>query len=59
LESKSRTHNISLAKWWGGSCFLESEVLNPSFVHLMKFSAENPPLRKAQNRLPDILEQKT
>ncbi len=26
----------------GGSCFYESEVLNSSFVHLMKFSAKNP-----------------
>lgn len=25
------------------SCFYDSEVLNSSFVHLMKFSAENPP----------------
>lgn len=29
------------------SCFNDSEVLNSSFVHLMKFSAENPRLRKA------------
>ncbi len=31
------------------SCFYESEVPNPSFVHLMKFSAKNPRLRKAAN----------
>jgi hypothetical protein len=31
-------------------CFYESEVLNLSFVHLMKFSAENPRLRKAATR---------
>jgi len=31
----------------GGACFYDSEVLNSSFVHLMKFSAENPRLRKA------------
>jgi hypothetical protein len=31
-------------------CFYESEVLNSSFVHLMKFSAENPRLRKAAKR---------
>jgi hypothetical protein len=32
------------------SCFYDSEVLNSSFVHLMKFSAENPRLRQAPNR---------
>jgi hypothetical protein len=34
----------------GVSCFFDSEVLNSSFVHLMKFSAENPRLRKAAKR---------
>jgi hypothetical protein len=34
----------------GGSCFYDSEVLNSSFVLLMKFSAENPRLRKAAKR---------
>lgn len=34
----------------GVSCFYDSEVLNSSFVHLMKFSAENPRLRKAWER---------
>lgn len=34
----------------GVSCFYESEVLNSVFLHLMKFSAENPRLRKAANR---------
>jgi len=34
----------------GGTSFYESEVLNSSFVHLMKFSAENPRLRKAAKR---------
>ncbi len=34
----------------GGSCFYNSEVLNPSFVHLMKFSAKNPRLRQAPKR---------
>jgi len=29
------------------SCFYGSEVLNPSFVLLMKFSAEKPHLRHA------------
>jgi len=29
------------------SCFYESEVLNSRFMHLMKFSAVKPRLRKA------------
>jgi hypothetical protein len=37
------------AKAWV-SCFYDSEVLNSSFVHLMKFSAKNPRLRKAAKR---------
>lgn len=43
------TANSRFAKA-GVSCFYDSEVLNSSFVHLMKFSAENPRLRKAANR---------
>jgi len=31
-------------------CFYDSEVLKQSFVHLMKFSAENPRLRKSAKR---------
>jgi len=34
----------------GGSCFYDSEVLNSSFVLLMKFCAKNPRLRKAAKR---------
>ncbi len=34
----------------GVSCFYDSEVLNSSFVLLMKLSAENPRLRKAAKR---------
>jgi len=34
----------------GVSCFYDSEVLKSSFVLLMKFSAENPRLRKAAKR---------
>jgi hypothetical protein len=34
----------------GVSCFYESEVLNSSLVHLLKFSAKNPRLRKAAKR---------
>ncbi len=35
----------------GGLCFYDSKVLNSSFVHLMKFSAEKPRLRKAAKRV--------
>jgi hypothetical protein len=38
----------------GVSCFYDSEVLNSSFVHLMKFSAENPRLRKAAKRCASV-----
>jgi hypothetical protein len=34
----------------GVSCFYETKVLNSSFLHLIKFSAKNPRLRKAANR---------
>lgn len=34
----------------GVLCFYDSEVLNLSFVHLLKFSAENPRLRKSPQR---------
>jgi len=46
---KHRTANSRFAKA-GGSCFYDSEVLNLSFMHLMKFSAKNPRLRKAAKR---------
>ncbi len=52
-EIESRPHNSRFAKA-GVSCFYESEVLSPSFVHLMKFSAENPRLRKAANRYRQV-----
>jgi hypothetical protein len=44
-EKEHRSDNSRFAKA-GVSCFYECEVLNSSFVHLMKFSAENPRLRK-------------
>jgi len=49
ILKESRPHNSRFAKA-GVSCFYDSEVLNSSFVHLMKFSAENPRLRKAAKR---------
>ena len=36
--------------------FFDSEVLNLSFVHLMKFSAKNPRLRKAAKRWQAVYE---
>ena len=49
LIKESRTANSRFAKA-GLSCFYDSKVLNSSIVHLMKFSAENPRLRKAAKR---------
>ncbi len=43
------SHNYGFAKA-GVSCIYDSEVLKSSFMHLMKFSAENPRLRKAAKR---------
>ena len=48
-KQESRTANSRFAKA-GDSYLYESEVLNCSFVHLMKFSAKNPRLRKAAKR---------
>jgi len=48
-RQEGRSANSRFAKA-GVLCFYESEVLNSSFVHLMKFSAKNPRLRKAANR---------
>ena len=48
-KKESTGYNSRFAKA-GVWCFYESEVLNSSFVHLMKFSAKNPRLRKAANR---------
>ena len=38
----------------GVSCFYESEVLNPSSVLLIKFSAKIPHLRVAANRCASV-----
>jgi len=48
-KEEQRTANSRFAKA-GVSCFYDSEVLNSSFMHLMKFSAKNPALRQAPNR---------
>jgi hypothetical protein len=49
MKTKTPACNSRFAKA-GVSCFYESEVLNSSFMLPMKFSAENPRLRKAANR---------
>ena len=48
-EDKTPAGNIRFAKA-GVSCFYDSEVLNSSFVHLMKFSATPPPLQIGKQR---------
>ncbi len=48
-NSKKPAGNSRFAKA-GVSYFYENEVLNSSLMHLMKFSAKNPRLRKAANR---------
>jgi hypothetical protein len=54
MKFKTPAVNSRFAKA-GVWCFYESEVLNSSFVHLMKFSAENPRLRKAAKRYLQLL----
>jgi hypothetical protein len=46
---RSTGYNSRFAKA-GISSFYDSEVLNSRFVHLMKFSAENPHHRQYVNR---------
>ncbi len=48
-DRRITTANSRFAKA-GGSCFYDSEVLNSSFVHLMKFSAKKTHLRQVQKR---------
>ncbi len=50
LEDNKTPATNSLFAKAGVSCFYDSEVLNFSSVHLIKFSAENPRLRKTANR---------
>jgi len=54
-KERKTPYNSRFAKA-GVLCFYESEVLNSSFVHLMKFSAENPRLRKAAKRYTQLQE---
>jgi len=46
---EGRPDNSRFAKA-GGSCFYDCEVLNPSFVHLIKFSAEIPAIANPRKR---------
>jgi hypothetical protein len=54
-RNECRTANSRFAKA-GVSCFYDSELLNSSFVHLIKFSAKKPRLRKAAKRCASLLE---
>ena len=53
IKNRKTGANSRFAKA-GVSCFYDIEVLNSSFVHLMKFSAENPRLRKAAKRYKQL-----
>ena len=48
-EEEHRTANIGFAKW-RVSCFYDSLVQGSSSVFQLNICAENPPLRKAENR---------
>jgi hypothetical protein len=49
LKEEQRPGNIGFAKW-RVSCFYDSLVQGSSSVFQMNICAENPPLRKAENR---------
>jgi hypothetical protein len=48
-RKEGRSANIGFAKW-RVSCFYDSLVRGSSLVFQMNICAENPPLRKAENR---------
>ncbi|MBS1572024.1 MAG: hypothetical protein JST62_06495, partial [Bacteroidetes bacterium] len=48
-EKEHRTANIGFAKW-RVKCFYDSLMQGSSSVFQMNICAENPPLRKAENR---------
>ena len=48
-EKEGRRHNIGFAKW-RVKCFYDSLVQGSSSVFQLNICAENPPLRKAENR---------
>ena len=55
MDSIERTTGYNSTFAIGGvSCSADSLVVAESLVHLMKFSAENPRLRKAANRYASL-----
>jgi hypothetical protein len=52
-KKKQRTANIGFAKW-RVQCFYDSLVLDSSSVFQLNICAENPPLRKAENRWQQV-----
>lgn len=52
-EQESRTANIGFAKW-RVKCFYESLVQSSSSAFQLNICAENPPLRKAENRYRQV-----
>jgi hypothetical protein len=55
VETAAANSRFAKAGVW---CFYDSEVQNSSFVHLIKFSGENPRLRKAAKRSRQAKKQK-
>jgi hypothetical protein len=53
-RQEGRTANIGFAKW-RVQCFYDSLVQGSSSVFQMNICAENPPLRKAENRYSQVL----
>ena len=49
MKQEGRRHNIGFAKW-RVKCLYDSLVQGSSSVFQMNICAENPPLRKAENR---------
>ena len=49
MTKEARRHNIGFAKW-RVQCFYDSLVQGSNSVFQMNICAENPPLRKAENR---------
>jgi hypothetical protein len=54
MTEKRAAPNRRLAQW-RVKCFYDSLVQGSSFVHSMKFSAENPLLRQAPKRYDKFL----
>jgi hypothetical protein len=52
-EKEHRTDNIGFAKW-RLKCFYDSLVHGSGLVFQLNLCAENPPLRKAENRCASV-----